>query len=154
MNLSFLQALPVLEVPAGHTLIEEGRPITGVYFLESGEVEVFKGDTQIAEIYDPGAVFGDMAYLLHTTPTATVRTVTSCQFRHVSDPAEFFRRNPEVALHMAVILARRVDSLSRYLVDIKHQFKDRADHLGIIDEVLDALMHKHPRHIPRREAGD
>ncbi|MEJ1972088.1 MAG: hypothetical protein WDM96_06350 [Lacunisphaera sp.] len=69
-------------------------------------------------------------------------------------PGNFFRQNPDVALHMATILARRLDSLNRYLVDIKHQFKDRSDHLGIIDEVLDALMHKHPRNIPRREAGD
>lgn len=49
--------------------------------------------------------------------------------------------------------ARRLDSLNRDLVEIKHQFKDRADHLGIIDEVLDALLHKHPRNIPRRDAG-
>jgi hypothetical protein len=95
-----------------------------------------------------------MAYLLGTAPTAMVRTITPCTFRHVADPREFFRRNPDVALHMAAILARRLDSLNRYLVDIKHQFKDRADHLGIIDEVLDALMHKHPRDIPRRPAGD
>jgi hypothetical protein len=55
---------------------------------------------------------------------------------------------------MARILARRLDSLNRYLVNIKEQFRDRADHLGIIDEVLDALMHRHPRVIPRRETGD
>lgn len=154
MDLSFLQALPVLSVPAGHVLIEEDRPVQGLYFLESGEVEVVKGGTLIAEIYDAGAVFGDMAFLLQTSPTATVRTLTPSQFRQVPDPAEFFRRNPEVALHVAQLLARRLDSLTRYLLDIKHQFKDRADHLGILDEVLDALMHKHPRNIPRRAAGD
>jgi hypothetical protein len=55
---------------------------------------------------------------------------------------------------MAGILARRLDSLNRYLVDIKRQFEGRSDHLGIIDEVLDSLMHKHPRAIPRRSAGD
>jgi len=154
MDLSFLQALPVLSVPAGHVLIQEGQPITGLYFLETGEVEILKSGTLIAEIYDSGAVFGDMAYLLQTVPTAMVRTLTPCQLRHVSAPAEFFLKNPEVALHVAQILARRLDSLTRYLVDIKHQFKDRADHLGIIDEVLDALMHKHPRNLPRRAAGD
>ena len=54
---------------------------------------------------------------------------------------------------MARVLARRIDSLNRYLVNIKEQFKDRADHLGIVDEVLDSLMNKHPRDIPRRNAG-
>jgi CRP-like cAMP-binding protein len=154
MDFSLPESLPRLSTPTGHVLITEGQPVAGLYFLESGEVEVLKGGTLIAEVYEPGAVFGDMAYLLETPPTATVRTLTACIFRHVADPKEFFRLNPDLALHMAAILARRLDSLNRYLVDIKHQFKDRSDHLGIIDEVLDALMHKHPRNIPRREAGD
>lgn len=154
MEIAPLQTLPLLTVPAGHVLITEGRPIEGLYFLETGEVAVRKGDVLIAEVYQPGAVFGDMAYLLHTAPTATVHTLTPSTFRHLADPAAFFQLHPIVALHLAEILARRLDSLNRYLVDIKNQFKDRADHLGIIDEVLDALMHKHPRVIPRREAGD
>ena len=153
MDLSLLQTLPPITCPAGHVLIAEGRSLAGIYFLESGELEVLKGDVLIAEIYEPGAVFGDMAFLLKTEPTATVRAVTPCTLRHVADPVQFFREHPAATLHMAEILARRLDSLNRYLVDIKNQFKDRADHLGIIDEVLDALMHKHPRSILRREAG-
>lgn len=154
LDLSILQTLPRVDLPAGAILITEDQPLNGLYFLESGEVEVLKGGTTIAEVYEPGAVFGDMAFLLQTEPTATVRTLIASQFRHVADPAGFFRAHPELTLHMAAVLARRLDSLNRYLVDIKNQFKDRADHLGIIDEVLDALMHKHPRRIPRREAGD
>jgi CRP/FNR family cyclic AMP-dependent transcriptional regulator len=154
MNLPSLQDLPTIKCAAGEQLISEGQPVPGLYFLESGEVEVLKDGVLIAEVFEPGAVFGDMAYLLGTAPTATVKALTACRFRHVTDPREFFRQNPDAALHMAVILARRLDSLNRYLVDIKNQFKDRSDHLGMIDEVLDALMHKHPRNLPRRDAGD
>lgn len=154
MDLSLLQTLPQLSCATGHVVIEEGRPIQGIYFLESGEVEVLKDGILLAEIYEMGAVFGEMSHLLKTEPTATVRTITACTFRHVADPVGFFRQHPDITLHMAEILARRLDSLNRYLVDIKRQFKDRADHLGIIDEVLDSLMHKHPRNIPRRSAGD
>ncbi len=154
MDLHLLQTLPAVSCAAGDVLITEGRPAAGLYFLETGEVEVLKGGELIAEVYEPGAVFGDMAYLLGSAPTATVRALTPCVFRHVAEPREYFRKNPDSALHMAVILARRLDSLNRYLVDIKQQFKDRADHLGMIDEVLDALMHKHPRDIPRRPQGD
>lgn len=154
MDLSLLQVLPQVPCAAGAVLITEGRPVAGIYFLESGEAEVRKGDTLIAEVYEPGAVFGDMAYLLGSDSTATVKALTACVFRHVAAPREFFQQHPEFALHMATILARRLDSLNRYLVDIKHQFKDRSDHLGIIDEVLDALLHKHPRNIPRRPQGD
>ena len=154
MNPTLFAAMPLISCPAGQVLIEEGQPIQGIYFLESGEVEVLKAGVLIAEVYEAGAVFGEMAHLLKTAPTATVRALTPCQLRHVAEPAEFLRQHPAVALHMAEILARRLDSLNRYLVDIKLQFKDRADHLSIIDEVLDALMHKHPRNIPRRAAGD
>ncbi|HEX2862135.1 MAG TPA: cyclic nucleotide-binding domain-containing protein, partial [Lacunisphaera sp.] len=103
MDLAFLHALPALSVPAGQILIQENRPITGLYFLESGEVEILKGGTLIAEIYDAGAVFGDMAYLMGSVPTATVRTVTPCVFRQAAAPVEFFRANPEVALQVARI---------------------------------------------------
>jgi CRP/FNR family cyclic AMP-dependent transcriptional regulator len=154
MDISLLRSLPATVLPAGATIITEGQPLAGLFFLEEGEVEVLKGDGVIAEIYEPGAVFGDMAFLLKTAPTATVRTLTAATFRHVSDPTDFFSRHPAVALHVAAILARRLDSLNRYLVDIKRQFKDHADHFGILDEVLDALMHKHPRDIPRRPQGD
>jgi len=154
MDLTHLQSLPRLALDTGAVLIVEGQPVQGIYFLESGEVEVRKDDVIIAEVYEPGAIFGDMAFLLDVVPTATVKTVVPSVFRHVPNPREFFRQHPDYALHTATILARRLDSLNRYLVDIKHQFKDRADHLGIIDEVLDALMHKHPRKIARREAGD
>jgi CRP-like cAMP-binding protein len=154
MDLTHLQSLPRVALDAGAVLIVEDQPIQGLYFLESGEVEVHKGGVLIADVYEPGAVFGDMAFLLETPPTATVKVAGPSVFRHVAEPREFFRQHPDFALHTAAILARRLDSLNRYLVDIKHQFKDRSDHLGIIDEVLDALMHKHPRKIPRREAGD
>lgn len=154
MDLSLLQTLPVRSFTAGESVITEGETLAGLYLLESGEVEVLKGGVVIAEVYEPGAVFGDMAFLLGTTPTATVRTLTPAQFRHVENPADYFAQHPAPALHMARILARRLDSLNRYLVDIKHQFQDRADHLGIIDEVLDALMHKHPRDIARRPQAE
>jgi CRP/FNR family cyclic AMP-dependent transcriptional regulator len=154
MDLSLLKHLPAVACAPGEIVITEGQPLAGLYFLESGEVEVLKEGELIAEVYEPGAVFGDMAFLLGTTPTATVKALTAAVFRHVADPAAFFATTPGVALHTATILARRLDSLNHYLVDIKHQFRDRADHLGMIDEMLDALMHKHPRNIPRRPQDD
>ena len=153
MDLSALQSAPQIVTAAGQIVIEEGRPLAGIYFLESGEVEILKGGVLLAEIHEAGAVLGEMSWLLGTPPTATVRSLTPCRLRHVANPPEFCRENPEITIYMAMLLARRVDSLNRYLVEIKNQFKDRADHLGIIDEVLGSLMNKHPRNIPRREAG-
>jgi CRP-like cAMP-binding protein len=154
MNLAPLRALPLVSFAAGETVIAQDRPLAGLYFLETGEVEVVRHGVTVAEVFEPGAVFGEMSWLLEALPTASVRTLVPCTFRHVADPAAFLREHPEITLHMAAILARRIDSLNRYVVEIKNQFRDRSDHLGIIDEVLDALMHKHPRAIPRRAAGD
>ena len=154
MNLAALQSLPLISVATGQVVIEQGQPLKGIYFLESGEFEVLKNGVLIAEIFQAGAVLGEMSWLLDTTPTATVRAITPCTCRLAADPENFMRQNPEVTLHVAVTLARRLDSLSRYLVDIKNQFMDRADHLGIIDEVLDSLLHKQPRVVPRRATGD
>jgi len=154
MNLSALASLPLLSVKTGDIVITEGEPIQGIYFLESGEVEILRNGVLIAETYEPGSALGEMSWLLNTTPTSTVRALMPATFRHAADPATFIRQHPDVALQMAVTLARRVDALGRYLVDIKNQFKDRTDHLGMIDEVLDSLMNKQPRHIPRRATGD
>jgi CRP/FNR family transcriptional regulator, cyclic AMP receptor protein len=154
MDEQLLSALPVVNIAAGKILITEGEPLAGLYFLVSGEVEVLKGGVLVAEVFEPGATFGEMSFLLGTNPTATVRAITDSTFRHAAEPREFLGRNPEVMLHLAGVLARRVDSLNRYLVEIKNQFRDRADHLGMIDQILDSLMHKHPRHVPRRAAGD
>ena len=154
MNLSPLDSLPLLTVTAGEVLITQDQPISGIYFLVSGEVEVLKNGVQVAEVFEPGAVFGEMSWLLETLPTATVRTRTASTFRHVPDPKRFLREHPDVTLHVAALLARRIDSLNRYVVEVKNQFRYRTDHLGIMDAVLDSLVHKHPRNIPRRDTGD
>lgn len=148
--LSILQTQPLVTLGAGECVIVEGQPASGLYFLETGEVEVLKNGVRVAEIFDAGAVFGEMSWLLETQPTATVRTLTPCTFRHVTEPRRFLSEHPAVTLHMATILARRIDSLTRYVVEIKQQFGGRADHLGMMDEVLDALAHKHPRRVVRR----
>jgi CRP/FNR family cyclic AMP-dependent transcriptional regulator len=54
MDLQLLQTLPAVSCTAGEVLITEGRPAGGLYFLETGEVEVLKGGELVAEVYGPG----------------------------------------------------------------------------------------------------
>ena len=42
---------------------------------------------------------------------------------------------------VAKLLSRRVQMVSGYLVDLKHQFADKDDHFAIVDEVLESLVH-------------
>lgn len=145
-----IESLSVRKLASGETLIHEGQVLDEVYFLAKGSVEVLKGGVQIVRVSDRGAVFGEMSPLLQQPPSATVRALEDSEFFVADHPNEFLRSSPEVALYIAEILARRLDALNRYLVDVKEQFKDRQDHLGMLDELLDALMNRHPRKIERR----
>ena len=51
-------------------------------------------------------------------------------------------RHPELALPIARLLARRLQNVTSYLVDLKRQFGDRTDHLGMVEEVLESLAHE------------
>ena len=145
-----ISELALRALPAGEVLIEENSVSGALFFLASGTLEVRKDSVQLAEVTEVGAVFGEMSVLLRTVHTAAVIAATDVEVRVAEDPELFLRDNPEVALYVARILARRLNSLNRYLVDIKHQFSDMDDHLGMVDEVLGALMNKHPRDIDRR----
>lgn len=57
----------------GTVLLTEGSTSGQLYVLSEGSVEVLRGDTQVAVIGEPGAVFGEMSVLLNRPHTATVR---------------------------------------------------------------------------------
>ncbi len=149
-----VKSLPVQEFTAGSLILEQGTPADRLYFLIEGRVDVLKDGTAIAEVREPGAVFGEMSILLGVFPTATVRVSAPSSFHVAEASLEFLTESPGLALYVAEILARRLDSLNRYLVDVKSQFQGFNDHLHMLDEVLDTLMNKHPRHIERRPVDD
>jgi len=64
----------------------------------------------------------------------------------IDKPREFLVSHPEAALYVAELLARRLDSLNKYLIDVKGQYEGH-DHLGMVDDVLETLMHR-PRSRP------
>lgn len=134
----------------------EGMTSGHLYLLKDGMVEVLRGDTQVATVGEPGALFGEMSVLLNRPHTATVRTMTPCTLYVFDDAASFLRSNPEIAYHVAKLIAGRLNAATSYLADIKQQFEDRTDHLGMVGEVLDTLMHKQEEEFkpgPERETG-
>lgn len=143
--------LPKRSLAAGDTLIEEDSETGVLYFLASGEMEVEKNGIRIADVSEEGAAFGEMSVLLNTKHTATVRARVASEVHVVEDPTSFLLDNPLVMFYLAELLARRLDALNRYLVDVKRQFGDDTDHLAMLDEILDTLMTKHPRKIERRD---
>ena len=150
-----LDNLPPQSFEAGQVLIREGTDAGALYFLVCGTVEVSKEGQSITRVRERGAMFGEMSVLLKCRHTATVTAVDRVECKVVQNPDEFLSAHPDVMLYISRTLARRLDSLNRYLVDIKTQFADRADHLGMVDEVLGAIMNRHPRDIaPNPNPGD
>jgi CRP-like cAMP-binding protein len=115
-----LAGLPVMTYPAHEVVLAAGSKTGRLFFLRSGAVEVIKDGVQIAKVAALGSVFGDQAVLLDQPHTADVRTLEQSEF-YVADAS--LLAIPTVALYVAAILARRLDSANRSLIEIKHQLK-------------------------------
>ncbi|MDJ0513341.1 MAG: cyclic nucleotide-binding domain-containing protein [Methyloceanibacter sp.] len=139
--LEVCEGAPLAKFSAGKVLLAEGTTSGHLYVLSAGEVEVLRGKTQVAIVDEPGALFGEMSVLLQQPHTATVRTTTPCSLYVFDDAASFLRSKPEIAFQVARLIASRLNAATCYLGDIKQQFQDRSDHLGMVGEVLDTLMH-------------
>lgn len=135
---------PIRSFAAGETVLDQGDRTGLLYVLIEGTVEVIKDDVSVASVSEPGAVFGDLAALLRVPHTAAVRATRASRFHVVMNPRDFLQENPPLCLHLCELLARRLDSVNKYLVDVKQQFAGH-DHLGMVDGVLDTLMHRQPR---------
>jgi CRP-like cAMP-binding protein len=142
--LSALEDLPVQDLPADALVIDQGECTGRLYVLVDGSVAVTKDGVAVTKVSDPGAVFGELSALLEVPHTAAVRTLTPSRFYVVPDAREFLEHHPAVNLHLCRLLARRLDSVNKYLVDLKQQFAGH-DHLGMVDGMLDLLMHRQPR---------
>ena len=148
--LALTSDLPTASVPAGEAVIDEGAPAGRMLVLVSGSVVVEHDGEPFARIDTPGAVFGEMSVVLDRPATATVRAADDVLVRIVEDPVRFLTDHPGAALAVLRTTASRLDGLTQYLVDVKRQFADAAGHLGMVDEILDHLVHHQG---PRSQTG-
>ncbi len=133
--------LPEKTYEAGAVVIQEGKKTGVLYILAEGAVEILKGDFQINTASEPGAFFGEVSMLLGIPHMATVKALQPSRFFVVENAAAFLQSHPELALNLARLLARRLHYVTTYLVDLKQQFEDSKDHLSMVDEVLESLVH-------------
>lgn len=126
----------------GAPVLVEGQSHGELLVLTSGTVRVTSNGAEISVIDEPGAVFGEMATLLDGTATATVTALGECTFLRAEDATTLLLEQPGFALEVARTLARRLDLITRYLADLRNQYGDREDHLGVVDEVLESLLQR------------
>lgn len=134
-------ALPQVTVAAGEVAIAQGDAGGRLLVLLDGTVVVSRDGVAVARTDRPGAVFGEMAVALDRPATATVTCETDAVFAVADDATQFLAAHPAAAMDLVRVMAARLDGMTQYLVDVKRQYADRGDHLGMVDTVLDALGH-------------
>lgn len=117
------EACPVARFRAGDIVLAQGSVTGRLLLLEEGAVEVVKDGTVLATIREPGVVFGEVAALLDQPHSADVRAVEASSFR-VAEAAELLRADPMATLHIAVILARRLQGANEALVEVSKQLAE------------------------------
>ncbi len=140
--LSHFDDVPLRTLPDKGVLLTEGEKTGHLYVLAEGRLEVLRGETQVAQLEEPGSLIGEMAVLLDSPHTATVRATGDAKVHVVENGAAYLSAHPELAWLMARLLARRLNSATTYLVDIKRQFAGSGNHLEIVGQVLESLMHQ------------
>lgn len=143
--LDFCAELPTAAFAPGQALLAEGQSTGRLYVLVSGTVEIMKGGFQINLVSDRGAIFGEMSALLNIPHMATVRAVTSCEAHVVEGGEAFLQTHKELSFLLAQLLAHRLHGVTGYLVDLKQQFEDHESHLGMVDDILETLVHEQKR---------
>lgn len=139
--LSLTAQLPEVRFAAGDEVLREGDPAGGIWVLVSGELSVHKGGMVVNVIKQPGAVVGEISVLLDTCYGATVEAATPTVMRHAADGRALLAASPAITTLVAMGLAERLNFVTTYLVDLKHQYGD-APGLAMIPDVLRELAQR------------
>jgi CRP/FNR family transcriptional regulator, cyclic AMP receptor protein len=140
--LSLCDGLPEAAFDAGQSLLDEGSRTGVLYVLIEGEVEILKGDFQVDTVSNAGAIFGEVSALTGIPHMATVRALTNVRAYRIQDAARFLHSQPQIAIEVARLLAHRLNGVTNYLVDLKQQFETQTDHLAIVGDVLETIVHQ------------
>ena len=115
-----IATLPLATYQPGETVFTAGTKTARLLFLKKGAVAIRKKDEVLAEVTEPGAVFGELSALLNLPHTADVQTLKTSEF-HVARVE--LLDDPVILLHVAAILAQRLNLANEVLVDLKNEVR-------------------------------
>lgn len=134
--------LPERTFAAGESLVNDGERGPELYVLIEGTLEVRKLDARISTITEPGACIGEVGLLLGTPATATVVAVTPTRVHVAEDGAALLHSDPEVTVLVARMLAERLNLVTTFLADLRHQYGGEGGSLAVVDQVLANLVQR------------
>ena len=112
-----IETMPLATYQPGETVIAAGTKTGRLLILKKGAVTIRKNGTMIAEVTEPGAVFGELSALLNLPHIADVQTLEASEYR-VARP-KLLEDDPVILLHVAAILAQRLNLANEALIDLK-----------------------------------
>ena len=133
--------LPEVEFAAGDTVVRESGQSGSIWVLVSGALQVRKGTILINTVTEPGATVGEISVLLGIAHGATVVATERGVMRHAADGRALLARDPAIARLVAMGLAERLNFVTNYLCDLKHQYGD-APGLAMVSDVLHQLSQR------------
>jgi CRP/FNR family transcriptional regulator, cyclic AMP receptor protein len=138
--LRLCQGLPRRELATGEQLVGQGERGTQMFVLATGSVAIHRDGVALTRVGEPGAFLGEMSVLLARPAGADVIALEPSTVVVIDQAAAALVESPALLLAVAVLLARRLDAVNSYLSDLKRQYADTEGHLGMMDEILGALM--------------
>ncbi len=138
--LDLVAAQPIRSLPPGELLINEDAPSAGVFVLHTGTLEVRRGGQLVSVIQDRGTIVGEMSMLLESPSTADVVARDHVEVHEIPDARAFFSSNAELAMHLAGLLAQRLNAVTGYLSELKEEYGDTEEHLHEASSMVDRLL--------------
>ena len=117
--LEICRDLPVWSYEPGDVIIHEDRKDGRLYILKKGAVEVRKAGQPVITTTTPGAIFGEVSALLQAAHSASVVAAVDCEFYVAENAEEFLQAHPGLNLHIARLLAFRLQRVTQQLVDLQ-----------------------------------
>jgi len=133
--------LPEVEFASGDTIVREGGASGAIWVLVSGALQVSKGEMLVNTITRPGALVGEISVLLDATYGATVQATERSVLRYCANGRELLGSDPAITMLVAIGLAERLNFVTTYLADLKHQYGD-APGLSMVSDVLHQLVQR------------
>lgn len=138
--LEICQNLPEKRFEEGESIIYEGVRDGRLYVLVEGAVEILKKGVRINTVSSKGVVLGEVSFLLDRPHITSVKALEPCLCYICDDPLEFLTAHPEMNLHIARMLANRLNAVTEYLVELSDQVDENRGESGIADAVLKSIM--------------
>ncbi|MGZ4756166.1 MAG: cyclic nucleotide-binding domain-containing protein [Acidimicrobiia bacterium] len=138
--LEIAHGFPRRTVAPGEVLLVDGDPAPALFVLLEGGLHIEKGGVPVAVVTEPGACVGEMSLLLGVPVTADVTASEPSVVAVIDNADAMLDGQSGLPLALARLLAARLQVMTTYLVDLKHQYADHEGGLGMVDVVLGSLL--------------